>query len=206
MTTPTVRSEAGRAAATSVLIKAIRLAFAVATSVYIRRTLGPELVGQYGIAQFAAELAGAVASFGMGHVLLRFLPPARLSTVPGAPTRILRIALVGSLVGWAVVAACVAMGRPAIASWVRGDTVYGLVRLGVLLLAARLAFDVLLQAHHALLNLRRVPAITLAWQVAFLLSLWVAFRAGWGWRVCSGRGPSPTPSAPSRSRGRFAAA
>ena len=57
--------EAGGAVGWGVVLKALRFAFALATGIIIRRVLGPELVGQYGLVQLTLEVAGAVASVGM---------------------------------------------------------------------------------------------------------------------------------------------
>lgn len=168
------------AMAQGVLIKLIRFVLAFASHVVIRRALGPEVFGQYLVAQLWLEMSAAVASLGMGQAVLRFLPEVRLGQDAGAARRLLAWALGLQLVGWAAVVTGVFLGEAALTEWLRGSSTYGLVLLVAYLLGARLVFDIVTHVYHAVLDVKPVTLWTIVWQVVFLAGLATTLARGGG--------------------------
>jgi O-antigen/teichoic acid export membrane protein len=153
------------------VVKVLRFALAFASHVVIRRALGPEIFGHYLIAQLWLDLAAAVASLGMGQVVLRFLPTVRLGPHRAAMRRLLLWALALQLVGWVAVIAVVHAAEEPLTRYLAGEVTYALVVLVAYLLGTRLVFDIVTQVYHAILDVRPITLATIGWQVVFLAGL-----------------------------------
>jgi O-antigen/teichoic acid export membrane protein len=148
--------------------------------VYVRRALGPELAGQADVIRLFTEVAVGVASLGMGHVVLRFLPGIRLGLRSMAPGPFLARGLGLQAAGWALVLALVVASRASLEAYGGTASITGLIVLAMGLLVTRLAFDTACQVYYAALDRRLISAVTVIWQIVFFASVIVGIERGLG--------------------------
>jgi len=172
--------QAGGAVGYGVALKAVKFVLAAVAHVVIRRELGDEAFGRYAVAASVLEVAAAIASLGMGQVLLRYLPEARLGRVRDGVSRLLRVSLGLQVVGWISVAGLLLALRPVLLRFLHEEAAVAVVMLGAGLLVTRLLFDWATQVYHALLEMRVLSVATVLWQVVFLAVVWGSLARGGG--------------------------
>jgi O-antigen/teichoic acid export membrane protein len=178
-----IHTTARRAAAAlgyGVALKVLRYGLAVASHIVIRRVLGPAEFGQYSVAVAVLDIAAVVASLGMGQALLRFLPEAALGRDPKVVRTLLTRSMFVQAIGWLGSLGLLWLFREPVRGWLRSDSAYELILLGMALLATRLLFDLGGAALNAVLAARELAIVSLLWQVAFVGGLLYLLGEGWG--------------------------
>ncbi|MBN1825956.1 MAG: oligosaccharide flippase family protein [Candidatus Eisenbacteria bacterium] len=168
---------ASRAAPWSLAAKAIRFVFSMGTSMLVVRLLPAEEYGVLAIVRTIVLFAGALAGFGLGNALNRFLPERETRKSGSRDFFTGCLALQGA--GWAFFTVLVFVLRGPI------DRMYGSpigtpLLAGVALLSGNMLFQLVGLALTATFRTKRLAFLQGALSAAVLFITWGALRAGWG--------------------------
>lgn len=161
----------------SLLAKAIRFGFSLATSMLVVRLLSAHDYGVLAIVRTALVFVAAFVGFGMGNALIRFLPERE--TVGGGGASLFRFSALVQAGGWIVFTLLAWLLRGPLDRFY-GSPVGTPLVVGLALLSGNLLFSLASNALTAVFRTRLLAGLQGVLSAIILLFSWLALRAGWG--------------------------
>jgi O-antigen/teichoic acid export membrane protein len=175
-----LKNQVGSAMVWSVVARGGRFALGILSSVIVVRSLGAHDYGVLSVVRNILMFTVILAGAGLGQACLKFLPALRVVRDGAGAARLVRTALIVSLLVWAALVVAAYSGRHTIESIFPYQGLGVILALAVALSLFEVFFSLIARILEANYDTRRLSLMSLASHGVFICALLVVLPRGWG--------------------------
>ncbi len=175
-----LKNQVGSAMVWSVVARGGRFALGILSSVIVVRSLGAHDYGVLSIVRNILMFTVIFAGAGLGQACLKFLPALRVARDGAGAARLVRTALVVSLLVWAALVVTIYFGRHAIEGLFPYEGLGLILAVAVALSLFEVFFALIARILEARYDTRRLSLMSLVSHAVFICALLIVLPRGWG--------------------------